>query len=81
MRAVVRCAIVSVVVLVSGGRATAGGDWPRLGHAPTCEEQCRIDQERDEAACDNGPLQQADRALCHDAARARLDVCLRFGRG
>jgi len=78
MRAVVRCAIVSVV-LVCAGRASGGGhEWPRLGREPTCEEQCRSDGERADAACDAGPIQEGDRALCHESARARLDVCLRI---
>jgi hypothetical protein len=78
MRAVVWCAIVSVaVVLVGGGRATAGQEWPRLGREPTCEEQCRLDADRDEAACDARALQEGDRALCREAVHARRDVCLR----
>jgi len=76
MRAVVGCAIVSVVLLVGGGRA-GGVPAPKFGE-PTCEEKCRLDGERDAATCDARPLQEGDRALCHDTARARLDVCLRI---
>jgi hypothetical protein len=50
---------------------------PKFGE-PSCEEKCRLDNERDAAACDARPLQEGDRALCHDTARARLDVCLRI---
>jgi hypothetical protein len=76
MRAVVGCAIVSVVLLVGGGRAV-GVPAPKFAE-PSCEEKCRLDGERDAAACDARPLQEGDRALCHDTARARLDVCLRI---
>jgi hypothetical protein len=76
MRAVVGCAIVSVLLL-AGGRRADGLPVPRFGE-PSCEEKCRLDGERDEASCDARPLQEGDRALCHDAARARLDVCLRI---
>jgi hypothetical protein len=76
MRAAVWCAIVSVVMLVGGGRA-GGVPAPRFGE-PSCEEKCRLDSERDAATCDARPLQEGDRALCHEATRARLDVCLRI---
>ena len=76
MRAVVWCAIVAVGLLVGGGRA-GGVPVPKFGE-PTCEEKCRLDGERDLAACDEHPLQEGDRSLCHEAARARLDVCLRI---
>jgi hypothetical protein len=76
MRAVVWCAIVSVLLVVGGGRAESL-PVPRFGE-PTCEEKCRLDSERDDASCDVRPLQVGDRALCHDAARARLAVCLRI---
>jgi hypothetical protein len=76
MRAVVWCAIMSVVVLVGSGRAV-GVPVPKFGE-PSCEEKCRLDGERDAATCDAGTLRVGDRALCHEAARARLDVCLRI---
>jgi hypothetical protein len=76
MRAVVGCAIVGVVLLI-GGRSAEGLPVPRFGE-PTCEEKCRLESERDDAACDARPLHEGDRALCHDAARARHDVCLRI---
>lgn len=76
MRAVVWCAIVSVGLLVGGGRA-GGVPVPKLGE-PSCEERCRIDNARDTATCDGETLREGDRALCHEAARARLDVCLRI---
>ena len=76
MRAVVWCAIVSVGLLVGGGRA-GGMPVPKFGE-PTCEEKCRLDSERDAATCDARVSYQGDRALCHEAARARLDVCLRI---
>jgi hypothetical protein len=49
---------------------------PTFGE-PSCEEQCRMDGQRDDAACDAEPLDEGARAQCHQAARARLDVCLR----
>ncbi len=76
MRAVVGCAIVAGWLLVAGGRAD-GVPAPKFGE-PTCEEKCRLDSERDAAGCDAQPLQEGDRAQCRDAARARLDVCLRI---
>ena len=76
MRAVVGCAIVSVVLLVGSGRA-GSVPLPKFGE-PSCEEKCRLDSERDTAACDAGALHEGDRTLCHEAARARLDVCLRI---
>lgn len=78
MRAVVWCAIVSVAVLAGAGRANGDGAWPKLGREPTCEEQCRLDGERDDAACDARAMQEGERVLCHDAVRARVDVCLRI---
>ncbi len=78
MRAVVWCAIVSVGLLVGDARASGDNPWPKLGHEPSCEEQCRLEGERDDAACDARPLREGDRALCHEAVRARLDVCLRI---
>ena len=77
MRAVVGCAIVSVLVLVGGGRADGRLPVPRFGE-PTCEEKCRLEGERDDASCDTHPLHEGDRALCHEAVHARLDVCLRI---
>ncbi len=76
MRAVARGAILSVVLLAGIGRAD-GVPLPRFGE-PSCEESCRLENERDAAACDARALQQEDRALCHESARARLDVCLRI---
>ena len=76
MRAVVGCAIVSGWLLVAGGRAD-GVPVPKFGE-PSCEETCRLDSERDDAACDAGRLDDGDRAQCHQSTRARLDVCLRI---
>ncbi|MGZ3438483.1 MAG: hypothetical protein ACXVDD_03160 [Polyangia bacterium] len=76
MRAVVGCAIVSVLLLVGGGNAD-GLPVPRFSE-PTCEERCRLEGERDAAACDTRSLQEGDRALCHEAVNARRDVCLRI---
>jgi len=79
MRAVVGCAIVSVWLLLVAGRAEGGLPVPRFGEAMTCEEQCRFERTRDDDACENGPLiSVGDRALCHESARARHDVCLRI---
>jgi hypothetical protein len=76
MRAVVGCAIVAGFLLAAGGRAV-GVPLPKFGE-PSCEEQCRLDSERDAADCDARAVQDGDRALCHETARARLDVCLRI---
>ena len=76
MRAVVGCAIVSLLLLAAGGRAV-GLPVPKFGE-PTCEEKCRLDGERDAAACDARAQPEGDRALCHESARARVDVCLRI---
>lgn len=76
MRAVVGCAIVSVLLAVAG-RADGRLPLPKFGE-PTCEEQCRIERARDDAACDDRELRESDRAVCHDAVRARHDVCLRI---
>jgi hypothetical protein len=79
MRAVVGCAILSVLLVVGIGNGRAEGQLPvpRFGDA-SCEEQCRLDAQRNAAACEDDPLREADRAVCHQAARARLDVCLRI---
>ncbi|HEX8954105.1 MAG TPA: hypothetical protein VF945_19755 [Polyangia bacterium] len=75
MRAVVGCAIVAGWLLVAG---RAGGvPVPKFGE-PSCEERCRLDSDRDAASCDAGRLQEGDRLLCHEATRARFDVCLRI---
>ncbi len=76
MRAVVGCAILSVVLAVSG-RAEGRLPVPRFGE-PSCEEQCRMEKARDDASCDDVTPSEGDRALCHQAVEARLDVCLRI---
>jgi hypothetical protein len=75
MRAVVECAILSVLLAVAG-RAEGRLPIPRFGE-PSCEEQCRLERARDEAACDEREQRDGDRWLCHEAVRARHDVCLR----
>ena len=77
MRAVVGCAIVAGWLLVAGGRAE-GVPTPQLGEPSSCEEMCRLEGERVAKGCDAQPLQEGDRAQCREAARARLDVCLRI---
>lgn len=76
MRAVVGCAILSVLLAVAG-RADGRLPLPHFGE-PTCEEQCRLESARDDAACDGEVSRDGDRALCHEAVRARHDVCLRI---
>lgn len=73
MRAVVGCALLSLW-LGAGARAD-GLPGPR--HEASCEEQCQLEQARDDAACDEGVLMEGDRALCHQAVQARLEVCLK----
>ncbi|MDB4966317.1 MAG: hypothetical protein JWN44_2006 [Myxococcales bacterium] len=78
MRAVVGCAIVSVWLAIIAGRAEGRLPVPKFGEA-SCEEQCRTERSRDDSSCDTGPLfSVGDRALCHEAVRARHDVCLRI---
>jgi len=77
MRAVVGCAVVSLLLLVSAQSAEGRLPVPKFGE-PTCEEQCRLEQARDAAACEDGPARQAVREQCHEAVDARLDVCLRI---
>jgi hypothetical protein len=76
MRAVVGCAIVSVLLAIAG-RADGRLPLPKFGE-PSCEEQCRQERVRGDAACDDNPLRESDRALCHESVRARHDVCLRI---
>jgi hypothetical protein len=78
MRAVVGCAIVSVLLVIGVGSGRAEGQLPvpKFGDS-TCEEQCRLDAQRNDSACDTDPLRESDRELCHQSVRARLDVCLR----
>ena len=76
MRAVVGCAF-GVLLLVVAGRAQGRLPLPRFGE-PSCEEQCRLERTRDDAGCDAGVRSEGDRALCHEAVSARLDVCLRI---
>ena len=76
MRAVVGCAIVSGWLLVAGGRAV-GVPAPRFDE-PSCEETCRLDSQRDDAGCEAQSLDEGARAQCHEATRARLEVCLRI---
>jgi hypothetical protein len=76
MRAVFGCAVVSVMMLVAVGRVDGKIPSPDFGQEPTCEEQCRVVCERDNASCDTGALAERDRSFCRDAVRARLEVCL-----
>ncbi len=76
MRAVVGCAIVSLLLLMAG-RVEGRLPVPRFGE-PSCEEQCRLEKQRDEAACDDRARSDGNRALCLEAVRARLDICLRI---
>jgi hypothetical protein len=77
MRAVVGCAVVSLLLLVAAERAEGRLPVPRFGE-PSCEEQCRLERARDDASCESGPTREAVREQCHEAVEARLDVCLRI---
>jgi hypothetical protein len=77
MRAAFWCAMVVAVGLVVGGGRADGVPVPKFGE-PSCEETCRLEGERDLASCDARSTQEGDRALCHEAANARRDVCLRI---
>jgi hypothetical protein len=76
MRGVQVSAFVFALVGLSGlGR---GGPPPSLPRDPTCEEQCQAMRNRDDAACDADTPREGVRDLCHEAVRARHDVCLRI---
>jgi hypothetical protein len=78
MRAVVGCAVVSLLLLVSADRAEGRLPVPKFGE-PTCEEQCRNEQARGAAACEDGSaVRQSVRDQCLETVDARLDVCLRI---
>jgi hypothetical protein len=49
----------------------------KLGEA-SCEDQCREDGVRDDATCDDAPMQAQSRLVCHDNVKARVDLCLRI---
>lgn len=51
---------------------------PVLRSEPTCEEECRAEHVSADERCERVRLAEGDRSFCHDAARARLDVCLRI---
>jgi hypothetical protein len=76
MRAVLGCAVV-MVLACAGGSAEGRMPLPKLG-VPSCEEQCREEGVRDDATCDDAPMQAQSRVLCHDNVKARVDVCLRI---
>ena len=78
MRAAVWCAVVVAAALLVDGRRAESVPLPKFGEPSSCEETCRVESERDAAACDARSMQEGDRALCHEAARARRDVCLRI---
>ena len=76
MRAVVLCAL-----LCSAGpvRASPKQHPPGPVDRPaTCEDECKDQNARDDAVCDDRVLVEADRGFCHQSVRARLDVCLRL---
>jgi hypothetical protein len=79
MRAVVFGAFVLALV---GSRGVGGGGppplAPPLSRDQTCEEQCQSERVRDDAACDDHAIGDGQRGFCHQAVRARLDVCLRI---
>jgi hypothetical protein len=50
---------------------------PKFGE-DSCEEQCKKESVRDDAACDEAVMDDAARGLCHQSVRARHDVCLRI---
>jgi hypothetical protein len=80
MRAVVLGAFALALVGSSGlGRGSPQPPLaPALPHDQTCEEQCQSERARDDAACEDRALGDGQRGFCHQAVRARLDVCLRI---
>lgn len=76
MRAVFGC-VVALVVAAAG--SAHGQNGPRkLASEATCEEQCRLDRQRDDATCEDRPLLESTREQCHESVEARLSVCLRI---
>jgi hypothetical protein len=77
-----RASVIAVFVLSLVGASGKGRGEPpsppRLPRDLSCEEQCQVERARDDAACEDRALQEADRGFCHQVVRARLDVCLRI---
>jgi hypothetical protein len=77
MRAVVGCAIVSVLCLCAA--PLARGNSPSLPKRDfSCEEECREERARSDAACEELVLDEGARGFCHQTVRARHDVCMRL---
>ena len=79
MRAVFGCVASLVLVVVVAGSAHGQNKSPRrLASEASCEEQCRLDRQRDDATCEDRPLLESTREQCHESVDARLSVCLRI---
>jgi hypothetical protein len=77
MRSVVGGAALSALLVL--GVIPVRGEAPSLPrHDVPCEEQCRQELARDDAACDEARHDDAERGFCHQSVSARLDVCLRL---
>jgi hypothetical protein len=79
MRAVFGCVVALVMVVLVGSSAHGQKSSPRrLDAEASCEEQCRLDRQRDDATCEDRPLLESTREQCHESVDARLSVCLRI---
>ena len=78
MRAVVLCALFSGICFAQHGVSPRRAHPGPVNGPPTCEEECKSQNARDDAVCDDRVLIEADRFTCHQSVRARLDVCLRL---
>ncbi len=77
MRAVFGC-VVGLWMVAATGSAHGQTGSRRLAAEATCEEQCRLDRQRDDATCEDRPLLESTREQCHESVEARLSVCLRI---
>jgi hypothetical protein len=79
MRAVVMCALLLHVSVAAGAQFGSGSGPDRnLLSEPTCEDECKAQEARDDAVCDDRPLGENSRGFCHRSVRARFDICLRI---
>jgi hypothetical protein len=75
MRALFLCAL---FCSVSFARSSPSRPPGPIDGPTTCEEECKAQNARDDAVCDDRVLIEGDRGTCHQSVRARLDVCLRL---
>jgi hypothetical protein len=73
-----RAVFFGALLAALAGSPAASGALPRIGDEPSCEDECKAQTARDDAVCDVGSLDDAERSFCHLLVRARYDVCLRI---